>query len=91
MVRPTITDDKTLKIQWDVDCSYEKEKKEELSPLESSSSSSSSSSESIQSLDETKPVHDEDNASKQKVSDNSESKPFYLKDLKETYSVYQVK
>lgn len=90
-IQPIITDDKTLKIQWDVDCSYEKEKKEELSPLESSSSSSSSSSESIQSLDETKPVNDEDNASKQKVSDNSESKPFYLKDLKETYSVYQVK
>ena len=35
-ILPTVTDEKTLKIQWDVDCSYEKEKKEELAPLESS-------------------------------------------------------
>lgn len=92
-ILPTVTDDKTLKIQWDVACAYEKEKKEELPPLESSSSSSSS--ESIQSLNESPEVtpsdQDENNTSVQKASDNSEAKPFYLKDLKESYSVYQVK
>ncbi len=93
-ISPLVTDEKTLQIKWDVACAYEKEKKEEQLPLESPSSSLSSSSESIESLtenaDSIQPVS-ENSDSKQTVGESSEPRPFYLKDLKETYSVYQVK
>ena len=83
-IQPIVTDGKALQIKWNVDCAYEKDKVEEPIQLESSSSSSSSSSVSILPVTEnTDPAHT--------VSESLEPKPFYLKDLKESYSVYQVK
>ena len=75
-IDPIVTNDKTLQINWAVDCAYERLVQPELAVEESSSSSSSSSSshEVIESSEVT-----------------GKSKPFFLKELKETYSVYQVK
>ena len=75
-VNAYVTDDSTLKVDWNVTCRYE-----ELQPQESSSLESSSSSSSSEALVEEYPV----------VKEEDVSLPFFLQDLKETYSVYEAK
>jgi hypothetical protein len=74
-IQPFVTNEKALQIKWNVVCAYEKVIKVESLPEESSSSSSSSSSEAIV----------------EAVDSQEFVQPFFLKDLKESYSVYQVK
>ena len=73
-VKSTVTDNKTLKVEWNVTCSYEAF----LPPEESSSSSSSSADELI--FIEEPPVVEEES-----------SLPFFLRELKDSYTVYEVK
>ncbi|MFX3674572.1 MAG: hypothetical protein ACE3JQ_09010 [Paenisporosarcina sp.] len=82
-ISPIVTNEKAIQIKWNVECTYEKDKVEELLTMESSSSSSSS-------VELIEPVS-ERLESLEPVSESREPKPFYLKDLKESYSVYQVK
>ncbi|WP_075619964.1 hypothetical protein [Paenisporosarcina indica] len=77
-VKSSVTKDKTLKVEWNVTCSYEKPQPPESSSVESSSSSSSSAEEMI--FIEESPVVEEES-----------TLPFFLRDLKDSYSVYEVK
>ncbi|WP_017381936.1 hypothetical protein [Paenisporosarcina sp. TG-14] len=73
-VHASVTDDHTLKVEWDVMCSYE------LPPPPESSSVESSSSSSENSTSEESLVIKEDIAL-----------PFFLRGLKDEYSVFKVK
>lgn len=78
-VKSSVTEEKTLKVEWNVTCLYEKPQPPESSSVESSSSSSSSSPDELV-FDEDPPVVKED-----------VTLPFFLQDLKDSYSVYEIK
>ena len=80
-VKGEVTDDFTLKVDWNVCCKYEDKKPEEPVVLESSSSSSSSSSAAALQL--------EIEAEAELAVKAEVELPFFLQGLKDNYSVYE--
>ena len=74
-VQANVTDEKALKVEWQVTCSYEK-------PLVRESSSIVSNSSTAVEL----PTSEEKTATKEDVD-----LPFFLRGLKDAYSVYEVR
>ena len=76
-IKANVTDQNALKVEWQVTCSYEKPVERESSSIESSSS----------------PSHKlESPTSEEKVPSKEDMElPFFLRGLKDAYSVYEVK
>ncbi len=74
-VKANVTDEKALKVEWQVTCSYEKPVVRESLAVESSSS-----------VTIELPPSEEKTASNEDVD-----LPFFLRGLKDAYSVYEVK
>lgn len=76
-VKANVTDQNALKVEWQVTCSYEKPVERESSTLESSNSSANEL---------------ESPTSEEKVPSKEDMElPFFLRGLKDAYSVYEVK
>jgi hypothetical protein len=75
-VKANVTNEKALKVEWQVTCSYEKPVERESSSIESSSSS---------------PAAIELPTSEEKTSNEDVELPFFLRGLKDAYSVHEVK